>query len=256
MSSLFYKLGQKIGRATIPAIRKTRWLYDGVAGNDEEAMRAEAHLGRALAAELRAATRPVDDPELVQLTWELCQRLAPRDETPRRFRCAVIHDDTPNAVALPGGFIFLNDSLVEFCERRPEELAFVIAHEMAHVIRRHAWDRVLNDAVLRVATTVSGRAGMLGDWLRKSGFGLLESSHSRDQELDADALGLELVNKAGIASGGAITFLERLAGLDLDNDGISQYFASHPPAPERIAHLKTILPKERLPRDTNQSDRP
>ena len=254
MSGLFYKLGQKIGKATIPAIRKTRWLYDGVAGSDEDAMRAEAQLGRALAAELRAATQPVNDPELVQLAKELCHRLTPKENDQRAFRCGVIHDNTPNAVALPGGFIFLNDSLIDLCGRRPDELAFVIAHEMAHVIRRHAWDRVLNDAVLRVATTVSGRAGMLGEWLRKSGFGPLESSHSRDQELDADALGLKLVIKAGFESGGAIALLERLAGLDPNAEGASKYLASHPPASERIAHLETRLQKGPSHQDTRRSD--
>ncbi len=254
MSGLFYNLGKRIGRATIPAIRKTRWLYDGVAGSEDEALRAEANLGGALAAELRAATQPITDPSLTSLVAELCQRLAPEEDKPRAFRCEVIHDNSPNAVALPGGFVFLNDSLVEFCERRPDELAFVIAHEMAHIIRRHAWDRVLSDAMLRVATTVSGRAGMLGAWLRKSGFGLLKSSHSRDQELDADALGLELMTKAGIATDGAMALLERLAGLDPNAEGASQYFTSHPPALERIAHLETILRKGASPHDANKPD--
>jgi predicted Zn-dependent protease len=240
MSGLLYNLGRRLGRATIPAIRKTRCIYDGLAGNENEALRAETKLGSALAAELRAVTQPSNDLVLTRLVEDLCQRLAPADDPRRMFHCEVIHDDTPNALALPGGFIFLNDSLVDFCERQPDELAFVIAHEMAHIIRRHAWDRMLNDAMLRVASTVSGRAGMLGAWLRKSGLGLLRSAHSRERELEADALGCELMITAGFAPVDASELLQRLAGLDGPAARASEYFSSHPPAAERIAHLEKL----------------
>lgn len=254
MSGLFYNLGRRLGRATIPAIRKTRWIYNGLAGSDAEALRAEANLGAVLAKELRAATQPANDPALTSLVAELGQRLAPPDEAQREFRCDVLHDDLPNAVALPGGYIFINDSLGEFCDRRPDELAFVIGHEMAHVIKRHAWDRVLNDAMLRVATTVSGRAGLLGAWLRKSGFGLLQSAHSRDRELTADALGMDLTIEAGFSPSGAIAMLRRMAELESDANDTAQYFSSHPPARERISHLESFLKKRMPPPDTNNPD--
>jgi len=265
VSGLFYNLGQRLGRAAIPAIRKTRLIYDGLTGNDDEALRAEAKLGGELAAELRAATRPADDPTLTPLMEELCQRLAPVDEPQRAFHCEVIHDESPNAMALPGGFVFVSDSLVDFCERRPDELAFVIGHEMAHIIRRHAWDRMLNDTMLRVATTVSGRAGMLGVWLRKSGLGLLQKAHSREHELEADALGFELLANARFASAGAIEFLQRLAGVDEHSASSCEYFTSHPPAPERIAHLEKLLRQKPAPQggpdatggpDNRSADRP
>jgi len=242
VSGLFYNLGRRLGRATIPAIRKTRLIYEGLTGDEDEALCAEAKLGRELAAELRAATRPTDDPTLTSLADELCQRLAPGTDPQRTFHCEVIQDESPNAMALPGGFVFLSDSLVEFCERRPDELAFVIGHEIAHIIRRHAWDRMLNDTMLRAATTVSGRAGMLGAWLRKSGAGLLRSAHSHEQELEADALGFELLVSAQFARAGAIEWLQRLARLDGPAAGVGEYFSSHPPAPERIARLTQTMP--------------
>lgn len=241
VSGLFYNLGQRLGRATIPAIRKTRLIYDGLTGGEDDALRAEAKLGGELAAELRAATRPADDPTLTPLVKELCARLAPGDDPLRTFHCEVLLDESPNAMALPGGFVFINDSLVDFCKQCPDELAFVIGHEMAHIIRRHAWDRMLNDAMLRVATTVGGRAGLLGVWLRQSGLGLLRTAHSRDRELETDALAFELMVNAGFAPAGAIEFLKRQAGLDGHAAGSNEYFASHPPAPERIARLETLL---------------
>lgn len=247
VSGLFYNLGRRLGRATIPAIRKTRWIYDGLAGSEDDALRAEAKLGGELAAELRAATRPAGDPALTPLVEELCGRLAPGADPQRVFHCEVLQDESPNAMALPGGFVFITNALVNFCERRPDELAFVIGHEMAHIILRHAWDRMLNDTMQRVATTVGGRAGLLGVWLRKSGLGLLRTAHSRDRELEADARGMELVVDAGFAPAGAIGLLQRQADLDGLPAGSSEYFASHPPAAERIARLETLLRQRPAP---------
>lgn len=241
MSGLFYNLGRRLGRAAIPTIRKTKWIYDGLAGSEEEAVRAEENLGASLAAELRAVTQPAGDPELATLVSGLCQRLAVKiGDRQRTFRCEVIHDASPNALALPGGYVFINDSLIEFCGRRPTELVFVVAHEMAHVIRRHAWDRMLNDAMMRVVSNLGGRAGALGGWLRTSGIGLLQSAHSRDRELEADELALRLMVAAGYPPDGAIALLQQIDRLGREPGVVSQYFSSHPPASERIANLQRI----------------
>ncbi len=242
MSGLFYNIGRRLGRAAIPAIRKTKWIYNGLAGSEDEALQAEAELGSALAVEMRAATQPATDPALAPVVAELCQRLARyvRDKQ-RTFHCEVIHDESPNAMALPGGYIFIHDSLVDFCERRPDELAFVIGHEMAHIIRRHAWDRTLNEAVLKVASSVGRRAGVLGGWLRQNGMGILQSAYSRDHELEADELGLRLMVAAGFAPEAPISMFQRIERLGREPGIIGQYFASHPPAAERMEHLKGIM---------------
>ncbi|MCX7827501.1 MAG: M48 family metalloprotease, partial [Verrucomicrobiae bacterium] len=184
MSGFFYNLGRRIGRAAVPTIRKSKWIWEGLTGTDEEALRAEASFGSALAVELRAATKPVGDPQVTALVSDLCQRLkvCVRDKR-RAFRCEAIRDDSPNAIGLPGGFVFVSDSLVNLCERRPDELAFVIGHEMAHIIRRHAWNRMLNQAASRAVSVLAARAGPLGGWLRQNGLALLQSAHSRDSEL-------------------------------------------------------------------------
>lgn len=246
VSGLFFNLGRRIGRAAIPAIRKTKWIYDWLAGSEDEALRAETNLGGALAVELRATTQPVSDPTLTPLATQLCQRLAACVRDPHRtFHCEVINGDAPNAIALPGGFVFINHSLVELCERRPDELAFVIGHEMGHIIRRHAWDRMLNEALLGVAATVGARAGVLGGWLRQNGRQVLQNAHSRDRELEADEFGLRLAVAARFAPGGAIALLQRIEQLGSDPGILGQYFASHPAASERMTHLQAMA--RRLP---------
>ena len=225
----------------MPVIRKTKWIYDGLAGDEEQALRAEKAMGGALATEFRAVAHSVNDPEVAALASQLCERLSAcvRDKR-RSFHCEVVHGDSPNAVALPGGFIFISHSMVDLCECRPDELAFVIGHEMAHVIRRHAWDRMVNQAKLRAASVVTARAGVLGGWLRKGGLELLQNAHARNSELEADELGLRLAVAARFAPHGAIALLRRIERLGNDPGILGQYFASHPPASERIARLEPM----------------
>ncbi len=242
MSGFFYNLGRQLGRKVVPTIRKSKWIWDGLAGTDEEAFRSETALGTTLAAELRAFTGPVNDPTLATLLNDLCRRLTAcvRDKG-RTFRCEAMHDDSPNALALPGGFLFVSDSLAAWCKRQPDELAFLIGHEMAHVIRRHVWERMLNDAAVRVASAVTSRAGRLGGWFREQGMGLLRSAYSRDSELDADELGLRMAAAAGFAPGGAMVFLQRIERLGSNPSELGKYFGSHPAATERMARLAPLV---------------
>jgi len=238
MSGLFYNLGRRMGRAAVPAIRKGRWIWDGLTGNEEDALRAETSLGAALATEVRASTDPGlrVDTALVQ---DIGQRLAKEvSDRRRRWRVEVIVAEDANAMALPGGFLFMSHALLDLCERRREELAFVLGHEMAHVLLGHAWDRMINQSALRAASVVVARAGPLGPWLRQNGLQLLQSAHARDCEFEADREGRRLAGRAGYDPAGGVRLFGRLERFGGDPAGLGQYFASHPPAAERIAKLK------------------
>jgi predicted Zn-dependent protease len=150
----------------------------------------------------------------------------------------VILAEEANAMALPGGFLFVSHSLVDLCERRREELAFVLGHEMAHVLLGHAWDRMINQSALRAASVIVTRAGPLGPWLRQNGLQLLQSAHARDCEFEADQEGQRLAVHAGYDPGGGARLFQRLEGFGDDRLGLGQYFASHPPAAERKAKLE------------------
>lgn len=242
LSGFFYNLGRKIGREAVPAIRKSKWIWDGLTGTEEEALRAEIAAGSALASELRSISTPVSDPTVATLIEEICRELSSCVRSKgRSFRCEVIRDDVPNAIALPGGVLFFSDTLVELCERQPDELAFVIGHEMAHVIRGHAWNRMLNEAALRVASTVTARAGPVGAWVREKGIVLLRSAHSRDAETEADEFGVRLAAAAGYRAEGAIDLLHRIERHSQLAVQLGHYFASHPPAAERIARLQPLV---------------
>lgn len=244
MGGLFYNLGRRLGRATVPTIRKSKWAWQHLTGNEEEVISAERSFGSALAVEMRATAPPARDPTVRSQVAEICTNLH-RGVTDKRrtFQAEAVQLDPPNAMALPGGFIFVSESLVEFCGRQSSELAFVIGHEMAHILRGHAWDRMMNQAATRVASAVTLRAGPLGQWLRQTGLGMMQSAFARDAEVEADVLGLRLAAAGGYFPGGAVTLLRRLEKRGEEVDGLGAYFASHPPASERLAALVPVARK-------------
>jgi len=239
----FYQLGKLAG----PKVRKGRWLWKSLTGSREEVAEAERQMGADLAAEIRRQVPLETDADVNRLVATVGRRVARAvaDKT-LRFQVEVLAGGEPNAFALPGGFVFVTRSLVELCERRQEELAFVVAHEMAHVIRGHALDRVLSDSATAAAARAMPARGALGAWVRQVGFRYLSAAYSRDRELGADALGARLAEAAGYGRDGAVRLLERLERMRreglADALGLGDYFATHPPTAERIREVRKAPP--------------
>ena len=152
--SRFYTLGRLAGGK----VRKVKWMWSSLTGDETEAIGAEYGVGWDMAAVVRERNGCDADPALQTLLDDIRDRLADvvRNKL-HRFEVSVVTDDQPTAYALPGGFIFLTRALTELCERDRDEVAFVVAHEMAHVIRRHAINRVLRQT--RVRRSLAVRAG-------------------------------------------------------------------------------------------------
>ena len=206
VSELFYNLGRRLGRAAIPAIRKTKWIYDGLAGNEDEAIRAEVKLGSA-SGRRTARQNPGSARSPRSLRW------SPDCASDWRRVCAISgarftvkRSRTSLRTPWPcrEGLSLSATLWRSFASGSPDELAFVIGHEMGHIVRRHAWDRMLNGAMFRVASVVGARAGVMGGWLRQNGREALQSAHSRERELEADEFGLRVAVAARFAPEGAI----------------------------------------------------
>lgn len=243
MAGWFRQLGKLAG----PKVRKGRWLWKSLTGSRDEVTEAERQMGADMAAEVRRQAPPETDADVNRLVETVGRRVAAAvaDKT-LRFQVEVVRSGEPNAFALPGGFVFVTRPLVELCERRPEELAFVVGHEMAHVIRGHALDRVLSDSATAAAARAMPGRGALGAWVRHVGVRALSAAYSRDRELGADALGARLAEAAGYGRDGAVRLLERLERLRREGLaealGLGGYFASHPPTAERIREVKAAPP--------------
>ena len=238
MSSFFEDLGRKLGRAAVPTYRKSKWIWDGLTGTEGEALQAEKDLGKTLAAELHLATEILDEPELLNWIRGICHRLEKSvDHAGFTYHCELMQADHPSTIGLPGGYLFVSRSLIDFCEGSVDEMAFVIAHETAHVVRRHTWDRMVQQSTLRAASFAAGRAGILSGWVRHQGLPMLRSAHSKDFEFEADQDGIGLLRAAGYDPNGAISFLKRIEQLGVDPEVLGEYLASHPAPEERISKL-------------------
>lgn len=238
--STFYRLGRVAASKT----RKIKWMWSSLTGDESEAISAEYGVGREMAAVVREQSNGSIDPVLCQLLDQVTLKLASvvRNKL-HRFKVDLVCDQSPTAYALPGGFIFITQSLTELCRRDQDEIAFVIAHEIAHVVRRHAINRVLRQTAYSAASMLVPGRGTVAPWLRQVGVRWLERAYSHDQEYEADALGCLLMQSAGFDPQGATRLLHRLLDLDQSTPAprLGVYFSTHPPVQDRIARLQHRL---------------
>lgn len=238
MSGLLYNLGKKIG----PKVRKAKWMWQSIASTEADAIKAEQEVGHDLAHRIRHYL--AQDEKTGQILNEVGHRLAACvTNKSRTFSFETIKGTEPNAFALPGGFIFVTRSLIELCRWNRDEIAFILAHEMAHVIRGHAMDRIIGNSVITAASRAAPSRGRLSGLLRRKGVQFLQSVYSRDLESEADKLGMRLVSAAGYKPHACVQLLSRLAKLSSadSQSNIGNYFSSHPPFKVRMHNLNRLL---------------
>ncbi len=224
-------LGALAGRR----LRKGRWIWNALAGDQADRLRAERAMGAELARALRDRMGLTDDMVARRRVRRIGERLAERVDRPgRRFDVLVVRADEINAFALPGGFVFVHEPLVGAVES-DDALAFVIGHEMAHVLHEDALQRVVGDATLSAAIRALGARGAVGSALGSAAARLLQSAYSRDREADADVKGLRIALAGGYRPQGAAEFFGLLESAQTHPAGLGAYFASHPEPSHRRA---------------------
>jgi predicted Zn-dependent protease len=236
MAGLFYHLGKAVGSA----LRQGRWVFDAVTGSEADAIRAEEPVGRDMARALLQQMPPDPDPEVGRYLGEMGACLASRVRG-RRFQFVAIDVAERNAFALPGGYVFVTRPLLELCRWDNDEVAFVLGHEMGHVLRGHAMERVVNGWLLFAARRAMPAGGIAAGWLLSQAAQLVHQAYSREQELDADAVGVQLARRGGFNPRGAIRLLSRLRADSASGTALDAYFASHPPLEVRIGQISRSL---------------
>ncbi len=242
LGGLFYSLGRKMG----PKIRKAQWLWTSFTGTEAEALRLEHAVGSDLADEAGRQLVLDLDPRTRQALDEVGRRLtACVANRLRSFHFEAFAAGEPNAFALPGGFIFVSRSILELCRWDRDELAFILAHEMGHVIRGHAIERIVANTAVTVVSRAAPVRGALGGWLKTVGIQFLQTAYSRDQELEADRLGVRLVVAADFHPEGAMQLLSRLAEWKRSAEPASppEYLSTHPASEIRIQNIRRFLHK-------------
>jgi predicted Zn-dependent protease len=239
MGGFFYNLGRKIG----PQLRKANWVYQSLTGTEAESIQAEHPVGRDLARAFLEQSELDADPAVAQLLGDLGGQLVNCVKNRQwPFHFLTVRSADVNAYALPGGFVFLTRPLLQLCQWDRDEIAFVLGHEMGHVLHRHAIDRVMASSVLSVTV---GRVLPVGGVLRAP-LGsvvatLLNRGYSQDQELAADEMGVRLAHCAGFDARGAVRLLSRLKGIDAGTGLLGSYFSSHPPTEVRVEQVRRLM---------------
>ncbi|MHC4726975.1 MAG: M48 family metallopeptidase [Planctomycetota bacterium] len=245
MSGLFYNLGRKVG----PKVRKVRWFWQSIAGTEAEAIKIEYEVGLDLAREVKSQLEIDRQQQTEKILNEISRRLtACVVNQSRKFNFEAVKGAEPNAFALPGGFIFVTNSLMELCQFNHSEIAFILGHEMGHVIRGHAMNRIISNSAISTASRVAPVRGALSGWLRNVGVKFLISAYSQDMESEADKLGVRLGAAAGYDPQACVRLLSRLAKLSkpVGQFDLGSYFSSHPPFDERIRNINHLLRKWKL----------
>jgi predicted Zn-dependent protease len=239
MAGFFFHLGRAVGTG----LRKANWVFRSLAGTEAEAIEAEVAVGRDLANALTREAQLERDAEAEALLDDLGARLAGGLRERRfAFTCRVVNAAECNAFALPGGFLFVSRPLLELCRGEPDELAFVLGHEMGHVVLRHAIDRLMAHSALRAAVgRLSVGGGVLGRSVAGLAAAVLSGGYAQDQELDADRVAVRLAAATGFDPAGGERLLGRLGGVSGAMAGLSRYFSTHPPFEVRLAAIGRLL---------------
>ena len=239
--TLFEAIGYKLGKKAAQA----KNAFDLVGGTEEESLRAEIRLGRDLGAALLERVPLVQENEATRFAAQIGRWLAGNLKEKRLpFIVRVTAEREPNALALPGGPVFVSWPLLEMCQWQRDEIAFALGHEMAHIVRRHTLNRIVKDAALGLLLRQFSGRHAASAWLSKAGRQLLSAAYSKDDELEADVFAAALVGAAGGDALAGERLLEKLAqGTSGQSVGIAgDYLATHPPFVERIANLRARRP--------------
>ena len=152
-----------------------------------------------------------------------------------------------NAFCMPGGKIAVFSALLNQLHLTPDETAIVLGHEMAHALREHARARIARSegtgTLLSIGAQLLG-LGQFGNMAANIGTQLLTLRFSREDEVDADLVGLELAARAGFNPDAAVSLWEKMDRAAGTNGGPA-FLSTHPSGPDRIRRLQENIPRVR-----------
>ena len=202
------------------------------------------------------------DPAVIDYVQRIGQRLAASSEMPDlKFTFTVLNDDLVNAMALPGGYVYITRGLIALCTDEAE-MAGVLGHEIGHVVARHTAQRYSRAVAANLGLTI------LGVLTNGPGLGQIASlgadaylkGFSREQELEADMLGARYLARSGYDPRAMVTFLEKMQlhmqfQAQLKGQSEAEPFnimATHPRTSDRIEQAITLA---NIPAASNANER-
>lgn len=200
----------------------------------------EASLGESVVNDFTANYGQCTDPKITGPTDAIISRLDTSAQPhPYKFKIHIIKSPMVNAFAAPGGHIVIFTGLIAKTER-PEELAGVLAHEMQHVLKRHATRSLFqNLSTYMLITLFTGGSSNTASLVNT----FATMRYSRIAEAEADDTALKLLQKAQIDPTGMVTFFKIIEKIEKRKKipAVLSYISTHPDTAERINHLNTAI---------------
>jgi predicted Zn-dependent protease len=200
----------------------------------------EMALGKQLAQEVQRQAKVVEDPLISEYINRIGQNLVRNSDAKVPFTFQLIEGDSPNAFALPGGYIFVYTGLLKLADEE-DEIAAALAHEVAHVAARHMTKQATKSEIVNLASIPAGviLGGGIGGIAARQGANLgipaVFLHFTRQDESEADYLGLQYLYAAGYDPNGAISIFEKIESLQKTKPGtLARIFSTHPMDADRI----------------------
>jgi predicted Zn-dependent protease len=221
-----------------------------VTGKKEFSLMSEAQeveLGTQMDGEVRRQMGVYDDAELQRYVEGVGMRLARASERPNLpWHFAVVDEPAINAFALPGGYIYLTRGIMPFLDNEAE-LAGVLGHEIGHVTARHSAQQYTKATTAGIGVTLLSifvpEARPFQN-MTETALGVLFLKHGRDDEIQADQLGVKYTSSTGWNPAGVAGMLRTLARLDEANGsrkGVPNWLSTHPAPADRVEKVQTLV---------------
>ena len=217
----------------------------------EQVEQAAAAQYQQMASEARNqnALLPDNHPQVVRLR-AIAKRIIPyslewnRRANQWQWQVMVLNSKELNAFCMPGGKIAFYTGILDQLQLTDDEAAMVMGHEIAHALREHARERMGKTSATKLgASLISGLLGLgsVGDSLLNMGGQLLTLKFSRENETEADLVGMELAARAGYDPRAGISLWKKMAAA---NKGAPpQWLSTHPASDTRIQDMEEALPQ-------------
>jgi predicted Zn-dependent protease len=205
-------------------------------------------------ADEKRALLPKDNAQLVRLR-AIAQKLIPfaLEWNPRardwQWEVNLIGSGQINAFCMPGGKIAFYTGILEKLQLTDDEVAMVMGHEVAHALREHARERMAKTATTNIAARIAGAVASsyfgidsrITDGVARGGANLLTLEFSREDESEADLVGMELAARAGFDPRSGVTLWNKMGAAS--KGAPPQWLSTHPAGTRRIADIEANLPK-------------
>lgn len=205
--------------------------------SDKEEVQIGKQINQQLASSEFQLYRNSDVNRYVEQIGQRLVKYSDRSDIPYKFQ--VVKDDSINAFATMGGYVYVTTGLLEAADNEAQ-LASVLAHEIGHIASRHSVEQMRETAI---AGGVATAAGLDSNTAVNIGVDLaLRRPHSRRDEYEADQRGLRTLGRAGYAQSAMVAFMEKL--LD-SSSSVPSFLSTHPATSDRIEALKGAIDPKR-----------